>query len=232
MHRSRTNTLIGAICLISLAFASMQAAAAEAAKKEDNILYVLGVAMSQSLHSFGLVGADLEVVLDGIKDGVTGAASHVNTREYMSQIQALRKQRGAAVVEAEKKMSVMFLAAAAKEPGAKKYDSGLVLTTISEGSGPSPTPTDKVKVHYHGTLRNGNVFDSSVERDQPVTLPLSGVIACWTEAVTMMKVGGKSKLVCPSEIAYGDRGSPPTIPGGATLVFEVELLEIVGAAQR
>jgi FKBP-type peptidyl-prolyl cis-trans isomerase FkpA len=84
-------------------------------------------------------------------------------------------------------------------------------------------------VHYHGTLRNGTVFDSSVDRDTPATFPLDRVIPCWTEGVAMMKVGGKAKLVCPSDIAYGDAGRPPSIPGGAALVFDVELLEIVAA---
>jgi FKBP-type peptidyl-prolyl cis-trans isomerase len=82
-------------------------------------------------------------------------------------------------------------------------------------------------VHYHGTLTNGKVFDSSVERKEPATFPLNGVIPCWTEGVQKMKVGGKSKLVCPSELAYGERGAPPDIGPGATLVFDVELLEIV-----
>ena len=90
-----------------------------------------------------------------------------------------------------------------------------------------PKATDTVKVHYHGTLTDGTVFDSSVKRGEPATFPLNQVIKCWTEAVQLIKVGGKSRLVCPSGIAYGDRGSPPVIKPGATLVFEVELLDIV-----
>ncbi len=98
---------------------------------------------------------------------------------------------------------------------------------IKAGTGEAPKASDKVKVHYKGTLTDGTVFDSSVERNQPATFPLTGVIKCWTEGVQLMKVGGKSKLICPSDLAYGDAGRPPTIKGGATLVFEVELLEIV-----
>ena len=109
--------------------------------------------------------------------------------------------------------------------GAKQLPSGLIYTEITPGTGAQPGPTDKVKVHYHGTLRDGSVFDSSVQRGTPAEFPLNRVIACWTEGVGMMKVGGKSKLVCPPDIAYGDRGSQ-TIKGGAVLIFEVELLDI------
>ena len=104
--------------------------------------------------------------------------------------------------------------------------SGLTITHLVEGTGASPGPTDKVQVHYHGTFQDGKVFDSSVERGQPASFPLNRVIACWTEGVGMMKVGGKAMLVCPPEIAYGARGAPPRIPANATLNFEVELLGI------
>jgi FKBP-type peptidyl-prolyl cis-trans isomerase FkpA len=100
-----------------------------------------------------------------------------------------------------------------------------VYRELTPGSGPSPKATDKVKVNYKGTLVNGTEFDSSYKRGQPAEFPLNGVIPCWTEGVQKMKVGGKSQLVCPSEIAYGDQGRP-SIPGGATLIFEIELLGI------
>ena len=105
--------------------------------------------------------------------------------------------------------------------------SGMVYKENAAGTGKSPAASDTVKVHYRGTLTNGTEFDSSYKRGEPAEFPLNGVIPCWTEGVAKMKVGGKAKLVCPSAIAYGDRGSPPKIPGGATLVFEVELIEIV-----
>ena len=138
-----------------------------------------------------------------------------------------RRLPGATAAAAtEKKAAQAFLDKAAAEKGAKKTESGLIYTEIKPGTGEQPKATDKVKVHYTGTLTDGTVFDSSVQRGQPAEFPLNGVIKCWTEGVQLMKVGGKSKLVCPSDIAYGDRGSPPKIKGGAALVFEVELLEI------
>jgi FKBP-type peptidyl-prolyl cis-trans isomerase FkpA len=122
--------------------------------------------------------------------------------------------------------SKAFLDKAAAEPGAIKTPSGLVYRVITAGTGASPKATDTVKVHYRGTLTNGKEFDSSYARNEPAEFPLNMVIPCWTEGVQMMKVGGKSRLVCPASIAYGERGAPPDIPGGATLVFEIELLGI------
>jgi FKBP-type peptidyl-prolyl cis-trans isomerase FkpA len=114
-------------------------------------------------------------------------------------------------------------------PGATRTSSGLVYRELTPGTGASPKVTDTVKVHYRGTLVDGTEFDSSYKRNEPAQFPLNRVIPCWTEGVQKMKVGGKSQLVCPSSIAYGDGGSPPVIPGGATLIFEIELLGIGGA---
>jgi FKBP-type peptidyl-prolyl cis-trans isomerase FkpA len=122
--------------------------------------------------------------------------------------------------------SKAFLDRAAAEPGAQRTASGLVYRVITAGTGESPKATDKVRVNYRGTLTNGKEFDSSYARNEPAEFPLNGVIPCWTEGVQMMKVGGKSQLVCPASIAYGDSGAPPDIPGGATLVFQIELLGI------
>lgn len=115
---------------------------------------------------------------------------------------------------------------AAAESGAVRTPSGMVYRELTAGTGQSPQPTDMVKVNYRGTLTNGTEFDSSYKRNEPAQFPLNRVIPCWTEGLQHMKVGGKAKLTCPANLAYGDQGSPPTIPGGATLIFEVELLGI------
>jgi FKBP-type peptidyl-prolyl cis-trans isomerase FkpA len=125
--------------------------------------------------------------------------------------------------------SKTYLDKAAAEPGAIRTASGLVYKELKPGTGASPSAADVVKVHYRGTLLDGTEFDSSYKRNEPAQFPLNQVIPCWTEGVQKMKIGGKSKLVCPSSIAYGDRGRPPVIPGGATLIFEIELLGIGGA---
>jgi FKBP-type peptidyl-prolyl cis-trans isomerase FkpA len=121
-----------------------------------------------------------------------------------------------------------YLDKAAAQPGAVRTASGLVYRELRAGSGGSPNPSDAVTVNYRGTLVDGTEFDSSYKRNEPAQFPLNQVIPCWTEGVQKMKVGGKAELVCPASIAYGDAGSPPTIPGGATLIFEVELLRIGG----
>jgi len=206
---------------------SAPVAAQELKSDDDKALYAIGVALADRLAPFALSAAELELVKAGLADAVLGRERKADPREQSARIQQLRTARAATVVAAEKKMGDAYLAKAAAAPGARKTDSGLVMTTLKAGTGPSPRATDKVKVHYHGTLTDGSVFDSSVQRGQPATFPLNGVIKCWTEGVQLMKVGGKSRLVCPAELAYGDRGAPPRIKPGATLVFEVELLEVV-----
>jgi FKBP-type peptidyl-prolyl cis-trans isomerase FkpA/FKBP-type peptidyl-prolyl cis-trans isomerase FklB len=215
-------------CLSALLCLSFTGArAADPANDEQKTLYAIGVAVSQSLKDLALSESELEFVKSGLSDGVLQRPFKVDPKAYGPKVQQLVQARAAVIAEKEKKAGIAFVRKAAAEPGAKKTASGAIVTVIKEGTGPSPKAMDTVKVHYQGTLVDGTVFDSSIQRGQPATFPLGNVIKCWTEGVQEMKVGGKSRLVCPANIAYGDRGSPPAIRPGATLVFEVELLEIV-----
>jgi FKBP-type peptidyl-prolyl cis-trans isomerase FkpA/FKBP-type peptidyl-prolyl cis-trans isomerase FklB len=217
-------SLMGFCCVVAPA---ISAHAADPANDDQKTFYALGLIISQNLGSFALNESELDMVKSGITDGVLKKTPKVDLQTYGPKVNQVQQTRVAAAAEIEKKAGSAFLEKAAKESGAKKTESGAIVTAIKEGKGETPKATDTVKVHYHGTLIDGAVFDSSVKRGEPATFPLNQVIKCWTEGVQLIKVGGKSKLVCPSAIAYGDRGSPPTIKPGATLIFEVELLEIV-----
>ena len=183
--------------------------------------------MGRSVSIFKLKADEQAVLKKGLEDSLNGVKPDWDPDGFRSKLQEMARGRQSQAATAEKERAKAFLEKAAKETGAQQTASGLIYKETTPGTGASPVPTDRVKVHYHGTLADGTVFDSSVQRGEPIAMPLNGVIRCWTEGVSMMKVGGKSKLVCPSDIAYGDQGRPPVIKGGATLVFEVELLEIV-----
>lgn len=200
---------------------------AEPKTDDEKTLYALGVALGRNVQSFGLTEAEVRFVQAGLADAATGAKPKVEFSEFAPKIDALARARQTERAAKEKEKSKAYLEKAAKEKGAQKSASGLILVPIAKGKGAAPKSTETVKVHYHGTLIDGSVFDSSVQRGQPATFPLNAVIPCWTEGVQKLLPGGKAKLVCPSDIAYGDQGRPPQIPGGATLVFEVELLEVV-----
>jgi FKBP-type peptidyl-prolyl cis-trans isomerase FkpA len=195
--------------------------------EEEKTLYALGAMLgTRFVQPLRLTPADLQIVQKGLGDTALGGQSALTLDEWAPKVEALARARAEAAATGEKERARSFLETAAKEQGSVKTGSGLVFRTLKAGSGKSPRATDVVRVHYHGTLLDGTVFDSSRQRGQPAEFPLNGVIPCWTEGVQRMKVGETARLVCPSEIAYGDRGAPPTIPGGATLVFEVELLAI------
>lgn len=201
------------------------AAGPELTTEDQKTVYALGLNIAQSLAVFSLTPAEVDLVVAGFRDG-TAKSPKVDFATYAPLVSKLAQQRQAAGAEIEKKDGAVFLEKMAKEKGAEKTASGLIYIPVSAGTGATPKATDRVKVHYKGTLRDGSVFDSSIERGQPASFPLNGVIGCWTEGLQKMKVGGKAKLACPSSIAYGDRGAPPKIKPGAALLFEVELLGI------
>lgn len=207
--------------------APADAAGGDTALETDaqKVIYALGVGMAQQVGMFHLTEDEQKLMMAGLADALRGEAK-VEMQAYQQQIQTLAQERFAAAAQEEAKLSATFVDHMASQPGAERLESGMVMTEMTAGTGDSPTATSNVKVHYHGTLRSGKVFDSSVDRGEPVTFGLNQVVPCWTEGLQRMKVGGKSQLVCPPQLAYGSQGRPPQIPANAALVFEVELLEI------
>lgn len=203
--------------------------AATPAASNDRLFYALGVLLSrnQNLAALDLSDQELKQLLAGLRDGYQHHAQIDNPESYLPQMQALQRSREQAVAERQKQAGAAFTAKVATLPGAHKTASGLVYVSSVKGSGAQPGPTDRVKVQYTGKLIDGTVFDSSYTRGQPATFPLAGIIPCWKEALQLMKVGGHARVVCPADIAYGDRGRPPVIPPGATLDFQIELLDVV-----
>lgn len=205
--------------------AEQKAPAPELQGDEQKTVYALGLSIAQSLGTFALTPAEVDLVSAGLRDGIAGAPK-VEAGKFNPRIKELAQQRAAAAAEIEKKEAVLFLEKIGREPNAVKTESGLIFVAVAAGGGETPKATDTVKVHYTGTLRDGSVFDSSVERGQPATFPLNRVVPCWTEGLQKMQVGGKARLACPPNLAYGDRGAPPKIKPGSALLFEVELLSI------
>ncbi len=185
---------------------------------EEKTIYALGLSVYRSLAGFDLSPKELDLVKQAISDAAAKKPA-VDIIQWGPKIQGFASARVKAAAAA-------YLTKAAAEPGAVKTDSGLIYKETRAGTGASPKPTDTVRVQYRGTLVDGTEFDSSYARNEPAQFGLGQVIRCWTEGVGKMKVGGKATLVCPSDLAYGDRGSPPVIPPGATLIFDIELLDI------
>ncbi|HZI07209.1 MAG TPA: FKBP-type peptidyl-prolyl cis-trans isomerase [Archangium sp.] len=200
-------------------------AAAVPQTDDQKTFYALGLTLGRQIQVFDMTPEELEFVKAGLTSAVTGKEPAVDIQAFGPKLPELARTRSTARAEKEKENSKSFLEQAAKEKGAARTESGLIYTSLTEGTGAQPSATDIVKVHYRGTLPDGKEFDSSHKRGEPAQFPLNGVIKCWTEGVQKMKVGGKAKLVCPSDLAYGDRGTPG-IPGGSALVFEVELLDV------
>jgi len=220
-------TLVCTLVLSACNDAAKAPKPAEITTDDQKSFYSLGVLMSQQIDSFSLTPEELALVQRGLADGVNHAKPVVEADQFRAKLQEIAQVRFKAAADKAAAAGVAYLDKAAKEPGAIKTDSGLVIKHTREGTGAQPKATDEVKVHYEGRLVDGKVFDSSIARGEPATFSLSGVIPCWTEGLQTLKVGGKAQLTCPSGLAYGPSGRPPTIPPSATLVFDVELLDIV-----
>ena len=195
--------------------------------EDDKTIYAMGVNLAGNLDHLPLSKSEKQLLQTGFADGIEKRDPKVDTTRYGRRAQDMFTRRNADLAKDESEAAEAFLAEAAAAEGAQRSDSGMVMVVLSPGEGPSPGPTDRVRVHYHGTLRDGTVFDSSVAREEPVVFPVNRVIPCWIEALQKMRTGEKSRVTCPPEIAYGDQGAPPLIKPGAALAFEVELIEIL-----
>jgi len=209
-----------------LAVSPAQAAGADLQTDDQKTLYAIGVVLSQSVVPLELTAAERELLQAGFADGINSKKPKVDMKDFGPKIGPFTQARTAKTLAAEKQSTHDFLAQAAKAPGAEKKPSGLIFTELKAGDGAQPKPGDMVKVDYTGRLRDGTVFDSSAERGQPAEFAVHGVVPCWAEALQLMKVHGKAKIVCPPELAYGDRGAPPRIKPGAALMFDVELVDV------
>jgi FKBP-type peptidyl-prolyl cis-trans isomerase FkpA len=193
---------------------------------DDKTLYALGVLLSRNLETFQLSEAEFAHVRAGIIDGFHKKPEAAAAEASLPQIQALQRSRVLALAQKQKDAGQAYLDKAGSAPGATKTATGLLYIPVAPGSGPVPARSDRVKVNYEGRLIDGTVFDSSAQHGQAATLSVGSIIPCWTEALQLMKVGGKSRIICPAPLAYGDRGAPPKIMPGATLEFDIELLSI------
>jgi FKBP-type peptidyl-prolyl cis-trans isomerase FkpA len=192
---------------------------------DEKAFYALGAMLGGRFKDLDLNENELALVSSGLKSAAKGEKK-IDPTEHQKKIQEIFNGRIKKKVVKEKESGTAFIEKFLKEEGAKKTASGLAYKVLKEGKGKKPKASDEVEVHYHGTLTDGTVFDSSVERGKTVKFPLGRVIKGWTEGLQLVGEGGKIKLVIPSDLGYEDRGAPPKIPGGATLVFEVELFKV------
>ena len=191
----------------------------------DSVSYALGVVLSGNLKSQGFQELNSEELAKGFDDGLAGSAT-MDPAAANAIIQDYLRSAQEAASKEQRKGGEDFLAEVAKRPGVTVTDSGLAYEVLKAGTGVSPSATETVEVHYHGTLIDGTVFDSSVERGQTIEFPLNRVIPGWTEGVQLMKEGAKYRFYIPYDLAYGAQGSPPKIPPYSALIFDVELFKV------
>jgi len=203
-----------------------KSAAGQPMSDSDKVVFAIGEILSGSVKPFALSDHEMQLVREGFDAGMHGRKTSVDAESFRPQIQALLSERMGKETAAAKLAGKAYRDKAATAKDTTTTASGIIMTTVKAGSGPNATADDEVKVNYEGRLIDGTVFDSSAQHGQAATFKVAGVVPCWSEALQHMNAGSKVRLVCPPEQAYGDRGSPPKIPGGSTLVFDVELLAI------
>jgi FKBP-type peptidyl-prolyl cis-trans isomerase FklB len=216
--------------------AAKSEAASPFATQKDKVSYALGMNIASSLNANlkrQAVEINTEVLLQALKDGLTGGKTLMTEDEaratlmqLQAELQSKQEEKMKQASENNKKEGEAFLAANKTKEGVVTLPSGLQYKILKEGAGPKPTASDTVVCNYRGTLINGTEFDSSYKRGEPATFPVSGVIKGWTEALQLMPVGSKWQLFIPADMAYGTRGAGADIGPNATLIFEVELLSI------
>lgn len=197
---------------------------------QDSLSYAIGLSVAKFYKQQNITNINTAMVTRAINDVNKKAKLLLDEQQANSCIINYMQKNKAEKAAGNKKLGQDFLAANKNKPGVVTLPSGLQYTIIKQGTGPKPAITDRVRVHYHGTLIDGRVFDSSIERGQPIELAVNGVIPGWTEALQLMPAGSKWKLFIPSNLAYGDQSPGETIPGGSTLIFDVELLDILKQA--
>ena len=195
--------------------------------EDEKSFYTIGYSWGEKLKGLNISESEFKALMKGASASVNEKKPEVDLKAYSEKIAKMAKIRSESSTHTEKESGKKFIAGYLKNnSNAKQTTSGLVYEIIKEGTGKQPGASDTVEVHYHGTLTNGVVFDSSVKRNKKISFPLNRVIRGWTEGLQLVKEGGKIKLVIPSDLAYGNAGAPPSIPGGATLIFEVELFKV------
>lgn len=229
----RVMMVVGMMLTASVAFAAEKV---ELKTPKEKASYAIGMDMANSLKR-NTIDVDPDVLANGLKDVLSGKKTLLTDEEVKTTLTALQQEMQTkkqaemkAQGEKNKKEGAAFLTENKKKPGVKVLPSGLQYKVITEGKGKSPKATDTVSVQYKGTLVDGTEFDSSYKRGQPATFPVNGVIKGWTEALQLMKEGGKWMLYLPAELAYGENGTGPIGPN-AVLTFEVELISIQQAAK-
>ena len=201
---------------------------------QAQVSYIIGRDLARNFAQQGLE-LDIDTLVEALKEGLQGLPSRLTQEQMQAAMQQLQEQTGDPEDDTNQEPNDMsnnkaegeaFLAQNAQKAGVTTLPSGLQYEVLTEGSGPKPSLKSSVTTHYHGTLINGTVFDSSYQRGQPATFPVNGVIAGWTEALQLMGEGAKYRLYIPSDLAYGKRGAGRDIPGDTALIFDVELLKV------
>ncbi|MFT4969041.1 MAG: FKBP-type peptidyl-prolyl cis-trans isomerase FklB [Chitinophagales bacterium] len=228
----RISTIVMVMALVSLTLfscneeASAPGFSGDLSSVEDSVSYALGINIGQNLKQSGFKNVNVQAMGKAIAEIYAGDSTSLNAEEAGALINNYMTKQSEVKADGAKEEGIAFLAENAGKEGVMTTASGLQYEVVEEGSGASPAATDNVTVHYHGTLIDGSVFDSSVERGEPATFPLNGVIPGWTEGLQLMKEGGKTRFYIPSELAYGDRAASELIGPGSTLIFDVELIKV------